>query len=543
MTSVAVLQARTSSSRLPGKVLLPINGIPLAVLAAKRAANTGRYVIVATSALSSDDGLAETIEANGLACFRGSLENPLERMVNALEAYSDDAIIFRLTADNVFPDGHLLDEIEEVFVQGESDYLCCNGIEAGLPYGVSAEVTRLGHLRWALKNAVSSFDTEHVTPMIIRRFGTRYFDRYKSLGLGLLRCTVDNLDDYLLVQRVFRSFADPVKASCKDLIIELSGDAGRPVVVQPSEKLVFGAVQLGLDYGVNNRSGRPSLALAGEMLRTAVTNGVKYIDTARAYGASEAVVGAAFKGGWEGRASVITKLSPLSNCPENADLSWVRDAVDASIFESCYHLGAKALNVVMLHRTAQLDQWSGAAWRRLIELRQTGVITALGSSVQNPSELRRALSEPLVSYIQMPCNLLDWRWDDVIPLIQETKLTRPVIIHVRSALLQGLLVNENEANWQLAHVEDPAAVHEWLKGQVSSSIRSGIVDLCLAYLRALPWIDGIAVGMENATQLAENLALFEKPCLDAAQVSEIQATRPLLGQQTLNPACWLRAEK
>lgn len=540
MTSVAVLQARTSSSRLPGKVMLPINGIPLAVLAAKRAGNTGRHVIVATSSLASDDGLADTVEANGLVCFRGSLENPLERMVCALDAYSDDLIVFRLTADNVFPDGQLLDEIEEVFVRGGYEYLCCNGIESGLPYGVSAEVTRLKHLRWALSNAVDAFDTEHVTPLIVRRFGASYFTSYKSLGLGLLRCTVDNLDDYLLVQRVFKVFTDTIRASCKDLMVELSGCVGRPVVVHASDKLVFGTVQLGLDYGVNNRSGRPGLVLAGEMLRTAVTNGVKYIDTARAYGASEAVVGAAFKGGWEGRASVITKLSPLSDCPENADLSWVRTAVDASVFESCYHLGVKVLSVVMLHRTAQLDQWSGVAWERLIELRKTGVITALGSSVQNPLELQRALSEPLVSYIQLPCNLLDWRWDDVISLIEETKRVRPLTVHVRSALLQGLLISDNDISWRLAHVEDPAMVYEWLNDQVSSSNRSGIVDLCLAYLRALPWVDGIAVGMENATQLAENLNLFDKPYLDLAQVSRIQATRPRLREQTLNPACWSR---
>lgn len=543
MTSVAVLQARTSSSRLPGKVLLPINGIPLAVLAAKRAANTGRHVIVATSSLASDDGLADTVEANGLVCFRGSLENPLERMVHALEAYSDDAIVFRLTADNVFPDGQLLDEIEEVFVQGGYEYLCCNGIEAGLPYGVSAEVTRLRHLRWALYNAVDAFDTEHVTPMIIRRFGARYFERYKSFGLGLLRCTVDNLDDYLLVQRVFKVFTDAIKVSCRDLMVELSGCAGRPVVVRASDKLVFGTAQLGLDYGVNNRSGRPDLTLAGEMLRTAVTNGVKYIDTARAYGVSEAVVGAAFKGGWEGRASVITKLSPLSECPENADLSWVRAAVDASVFESCYHLGVKTLNVVMLHRAAQLDQWSGAAWSRLIDLRQKGVITGLGCSVQSPLELQRALNEPLVSYIQLPCNLLDWRWDGVISLIEETKLARSLTIHVRSAFLQGLLMSENEENWRLAHVEEPASVHEWLSDQVSSLNRSGIADLCLAYLRALSWVDGIAVGMENAAQLTENLVLFENSHLDSTQVLKIQASRPRLAEQTLNPACWSRVER
>ncbi len=540
MTSIAVLQARTSSSRLPGKVLLPINGIPLVVLAAKRAANTGREVIVATSSLSSDDALADVLNTHGLNCFRGSLESPLERIVRALNAYPDNAIVFRLTADNVFPDGHLLDEIEETFVQGEYEYLCCNGIESGLPYGMSAEVTRLGHLRWALDNAIDAFDTEHVTPLIIRRFGRCYFERYKSRGLGLLRCTVDNLDDYLLVQKVFSEVRDAVNVPCEELMQRLEASPDGPVVAQAPDKLVFGTVQLGLNYGVSNKSGRPDLALARKMLRTAVVNGVKYIDTARAYGTSEAVVGAAFKGGWEGRATVITKLSPLVGCPVDADPLWVRAAVDASIFESCHHLETKTLDVVMLHRAEQLVQWQGAAWERLAELRRQGVIAALGVSVQNPAELQRALVEPLVSHIQLPCNLLDWRWDDSIPLIEEAKQGRSLIVHVRSALLQGLLVNDNEASWRSAHVEDSVTVREWLESQVSTLGRISIVDLCFSYLRALPWVDGIAVGMENTEQLSENLELFCQPSLEPEQISALLASRPLLTEQALNPACWLR---
>ncbi|WP_204127013.1 aldo/keto reductase [Pseudomonas ogarae] len=540
MKSIAVLQARMSSSRLPGKVLFPINGIPLAVLAAKRAANTGREVIVATSSLASDDALADVLDTHGLNCFRGSLENPLERIVRALDAYPENTIVFRLTADNVFPDGDLLDEIEEAFVQGEYEYLCCNGTESGLPYGVSAEVTRLGHLRWALDNAVDAFDTEHVTPLIIRRFGRCYFERYKFRRLGLLRCTVDNLDDYLLVQKIFSSVTDAVNVPCQELMLRLQASPGGPVVAQAPDKLIFGTVQLGLNYGVSNTSGRPDLVQARNMLRTAVINGVKYIDTARAYGTSEAVVGAAFKGGWEGRATVITKLSPLADCPVDAESLWVRAAVDASIFESCHHLESKALDVVMLHRAAQLVEWQGAAWERLSELRQQGVIAALGVSVQNPVELQRALAEPLVSYIQLPCNLLDWRWDDSIPLIEEAKQGRSLIIHVRSALLQGLLVNENEVSWRSAHVDDSPTVREWLNNQVSTLGRSSIVDLCFAYLRALTWVDGIAVGMENIEQLSENLELFCKPSLEPEQISALRASRPRLTEQTLNPACWLR---
>jgi spore coat polysaccharide biosynthesis protein SpsF (cytidylyltransferase family)/aryl-alcohol dehydrogenase-like predicted oxidoreductase len=538
--SVAVLQARSSSSRLPGKVLLPINGIPLAVLAAKRAANTGREVIVATSDLSSDDAFADVVVAYGLSCFRGSLHSPLERIVKALESYDDNVVVFRLTADNVFPDGRLLDEMEEAFIQGGHEYLCCNGAEAGLPYGVSAEVTRLKHLRWALNNAVNDFDAEHVTPLIIRRFGRYCFERYKSLRLGLLRCTVDNFEDYLLVQKVFSSVPDAITVSFEELLKILAASADRPILAQAATKLVFGTVQLGLDYGVNNKSGRPDLVQACEMLRTAVANGVEYIDTARGYGASEAVVGTAFNGGWEGRATIITKLSPLMDCPKDANPIWVRAAIDASIFESCYHLGTKTLSVVMLHRAAQLDQWQGAGWKRLVELRQQGIIAALGVSVQDPAELRRALEEPLVSHIQLPCNLLDWRWDDSLTLIEDARRRQSLTIHVRSALLQGLLVNDSETSWRSAYVDDSTLVRQWLNDQVSTLKRSNVVDLCIAYLRGLLWVDGIAVGMESAEQLVENLTLFCNPPLEPEQILALQVSRPRLKESTLNPACWSR---
>jgi spore coat polysaccharide biosynthesis protein SpsF (cytidylyltransferase family) len=114
--ALVIIQARTNSSRLPGKVLLPIAGLPLVVLAARRAANAGANVIVATSDEPSDDVLAKVLADAGIQCFRGSLENTLDRMVGALAGYDDDILVFRLTADNVFPDGTLLKEMEEDFL-------------------------------------------------------------------------------------------------------------------------------------------------------------------------------------------------------------------------------------------------------------------------------------------------------------------------------------------------------------------------------------------------------------------------------------------
>jgi NAD(P)-dependent dehydrogenase (short-subunit alcohol dehydrogenase family)/spore coat polysaccharide biosynthesis protein SpsF (cytidylyltransferase family) len=221
LRGIAVLQARTNSSRLPGKVLLPINGLPVAVLAAKRAANTGRMVIVATSTASSDDGLASYVQSEGIRCFRGSLDDTLDRVVNALPEFDDRTVVFRLTADNVFPDGTLLDEMEKEFLEKNLDYLACNGEPSGLPFGVSAEVTRLGHLREAARESALAYDREHVTPYVIRKFGRRVFQNYKALNKGHLRSTIDFLDDYLRVQKVFSGVADSINVSAIELIDRL----------------------------------------------------------------------------------------------------------------------------------------------------------------------------------------------------------------------------------------------------------------------------------------------------------------------------------
>jgi len=97
MKVVAIVQARMGSSRLPGKASLHFRGFPLAVLVAKRAASTGRKVLLATSSHPSDDVLATVAAQYGLTCHRGSLGNVLRRFTLALQGYSDDTIVIRLT--------------------------------------------------------------------------------------------------------------------------------------------------------------------------------------------------------------------------------------------------------------------------------------------------------------------------------------------------------------------------------------------------------------------------------------------------------------
>jgi spore coat polysaccharide biosynthesis protein SpsF len=482
--------------------------------------------------------LVDTLESYGLKYFRGSLDNVLDRVVNALSSYSNKTIVFRLTADNIFPDGSLLDEIEIEFLEKKLDYFCCNGVPSGLPYGVSVEVTMLAHLREAANESKDAYDQEHVTPYIFRKYGQTYFQKYLGLNKGHYRCTVDCLDDYLIAQKVFSDVIDPIYEPFLALLPRLEMAPFQPITDAPVPKLVLGAAQFGSDYGIANTTGQPNARSCKGLIKTAISNGVNYLDTARVYGNSEAMIGQSLNDGWKGRVKIITKLSPLHDCPKEMSPSILNAFVDASIYQSCAFLGVDKLDVLMLHRAAHLYEWDGGVWQRLLDLQLSGVIGELGVSVQNPEELAKTLIVPQINFIQLPFNLLDWRWDNLISDILLMKEKRKLIIHVRSSLLQGLLTSNDETHWQKANVAQSLPVREWLLNQVLTCQRHDVVDLCLSYVSAMDWVDGVTIGMENIDQLIENINNFNLAPLSASHVRQIQTTRPKLGIETLNPGLW-----
>ncbi|MEE4184979.1 MAG: aldo/keto reductase, partial [Gammaproteobacteria bacterium] len=502
MTRVALLQARTNSARLPAKVLLPLAGMPLAALAARRAGNTGIPVIVATSAAPSDDELARVSREYRLEVFRGSLDDTLGRMAAALRDWPDETVVIRLTADNPVPDGALLDALTEDFAARDVDYLLCGGAESGLPYGVSAEVFRLELLRAAAAQATERYDREHVTPWIRRHGTTGVFVRYADRGLSALRCTIDCRDDYELMARVFGALAEPVTASLNEVLDALRAHWPYPVVpALTARKLVLGTAQLGMPYGVANTTGMPDAGTAARLLKTAIASGVEWLDTARAYGASEQVIGSVLNDGWQGRARVITKLGIAADCAADAPVAQVRACVDASVFRSAAALGQARLDVVMLHRAQHLTAWDGAVPQRLRELVTEGSIGQLGVSVQDPSELLAALDIADLEFIQLPFNLLDWRWDACVEPLRMARRDRPLTVHARSTLLQGLLVSRDRSLWTAAHCDAPEAVWAWLESAATRFSHGNVAALALTYAASMDWIDSVVVGVELAEQL------------------------------------------
>ena len=306
---------------------------------------------------------------------------------------------------------------------------------------------------------------------------------------------------------------------------------------QPAE-LVLGSVQLGLAYGAANKTGKPSRTAAIRLVHRAVDRGVGKFDTARAYGDSEERLGDALCE----RKSVrtITKLSPLDELAPDAPRGAVRAAVDASIAQSLAALKRTTLDCLLLHRAAHMTAFGGAVWERLIERLEDGTILALGVSVQTPDEAHRALADPDVQHIQMPFNLLDWRWRET-GAIAAIEARAHLTVHARSVFLQGILAAGAAAVWPKIAGVDADALIRTLADMVHKFGRESAADLCLAYARSQSWIGGVVVGMETEDQLDANLHLCSRPPLSAEASAEIEATVPRVPEQLLNPALWPKA--
>jgi spore coat polysaccharide biosynthesis protein SpsF len=343
--------------------------------------------------------------------------------------------------------------------------------------------------------------------------------------------------------RLFEGVADPVGVGWFDLLHKLAELPGEPRFRVPyriiegrlRSELTLGTVQLGMKYGIANASGQPPVAEAVAMVRKAIAHGVSTLDTARAYGTAEDVLGKALSGAWASRAEVITKLD-LSNLAADASTPQVRAQVDASIYLSCQALGTSRVGAVLLHRWQDHDLWKGAAWQRLLELREGGKIAVLGVSVYEPSEALKALQDKAIEHLQIPINVLDWRWEAAG--FDGAAASRPdVTVHARSALLQGILANP-ASRWPGIDGVRPEDYSEALKRLTIEFKRESVTDLCLAYVRSLPWVTSVVVGCETMEQLDENLRIFLNPKLGGSQCQQLRQQLPRAPESFLNPAKW-----
>jgi spore coat polysaccharide biosynthesis protein SpsF len=204
--NLAVLQARMSSSRLPGKVMAPVLGEPMIGRQVERLRRARRIdqLVVATSTDASDDPLAAYCAGLELEVFRGSLDDVLERFRGVLAAHPQAKAVVRLTADCPLADPDLIDRVIGHHHEAGADYTSNTLGSRSFPHGLDTEVIRPAALAEAARNATDPYEREHVTPYIYRRPETyRLAGVARHESLAALRWTVDFPEDLAFVRDVY----------------------------------------------------------------------------------------------------------------------------------------------------------------------------------------------------------------------------------------------------------------------------------------------------------------------------------------------------
>lgn len=204
--NLAILQARMTSTRLPGKVMAPVLGEPMIGRQVERLRRSKQIdrLIVATSSHPSDDPLAKYCEDLDLTVYRGSLDDVLERFRVAASLFPRAKAVIRLTADCPLTDPELIDKVIEHHHDANADYTSNTLGSRTYPHGLDAEVIRPETLAEAAAKAVDPYEREHVTPYIYRRpeiYRLAGVARHQSLAR--LRWTVDTPQDMAFVREVY----------------------------------------------------------------------------------------------------------------------------------------------------------------------------------------------------------------------------------------------------------------------------------------------------------------------------------------------------
>jgi spore coat polysaccharide biosynthesis protein SpsF len=203
--TVAIIQARTGSTRLPGKVLLPLLGEPLLSHVVRRVTRAGSVdaTVVATTTMSNDDAIVELGEREGWLVERGSEQDLLERYLGAARAHGAERVV-RITSDCPLIDPAVIDDVVDALATAEADYASNTLEPRTFPRGLDVEAMTMAALEAAGRADGDPASREHATPYLYR-----HPERFRLAGVRLPddlsghRWTVDTPEDYDLVRRIY----------------------------------------------------------------------------------------------------------------------------------------------------------------------------------------------------------------------------------------------------------------------------------------------------------------------------------------------------
>ena len=268
-------------------------------------------------------------------------------------------------------------------------------------------------------------------------------------------------------------------------------------------KLGLGTVQFGLDYGISNRTGRTPAEDVADILEFAAGQKIQILDTAPAYGDSEAVLGQALGGRQEFR--IVTKTP--GNLFEKSAPGETENHIRSSLSLSLEKLRVKSAYGLLVHHGQDLISPMGdKIFSTLQSLQAEGLVKKIGASVYSPEELTPILDRFEIDLVQLPLNPLDQRF--ISSGLLKRLRQRGVEVHARSTFLQGLLLLPvDQVSPHFRPILDTLKqFHHALKVENIDA-----VSACLRFSLGLEEVDHLVCGVNSIAHLKELVAASSRP--------------------------------
>ncbi|MEA4890322.1 MAG: aldo/keto reductase [Clostridiaceae bacterium] len=300
--------------------------------------------------------------------------------------------------------------------------------------------------------------------------------------------------------------------------------------------LTLGTVQLGMNYGIANKAGKPSRESGFSILRTAVEGGINSFDTAAQYGDSEDVLGQFFSVPANRPDPLIlsTKLDLLpGEVGEQPDPGQLERVLRGHVEQSLRRLGLNKLPIYLLHRADDVTRYGRSLSRILSRVQRENLLGQIGVSVYTSAEVDAVLADDVYRVIQIPMNVLDHRLTESGAM--QRMQDRGIAIFVRSVFLQGLFFKKpEELGGNLTIAREPVRLLQQMADREGLSV----AQLAIAYIRDLKGVASLVIGAETTDQLRENMMLIESPAIGEKTRSEIRKSFAGLPETILNPGLW-----
>lgn len=272
-------------------------------------------------------------------------------------------------------------------------------------------------------------------------------------------------------------------------------------------KFILGTAQLGLKYGINNDSGKPSNEESNKIIERSIDNGIINFDTAIAYGNSNEILNKFVN------INIFTKIPYLKNFTSENIKMYLKQPTFCLYLHDFKNYSIENINI----------------------LKEEKIIRNVGVSVYDLDEAIIVLEDNLVDYLQIPFNILDTRWldDKFQNLLKNTSIK----IVVRSVYLQGLLINP-EKHLKNLKIKNYNYILDNLKN-ITLELNISLKELCLFYVMSQTWVNDIIFGVETLNQLDENINLINNyKNIDEQTLLKIQNLFKNIDQKIIDPRQW-----